>query len=99
MKLHDFGLWFQCLQLEEENSKKNVFFFGCRILYHGFCVGKQFADYSLSLSNKTPFMLSLKDDYPMIQASQFNVAYHYDIDRLITAEDFEIIENPNYRGD
>jgi hypothetical protein len=94
MKIHDFGLWFK----EAASGKWSVtiptypHYF---IYYDGRQLGKQWVDFDLTIYDDEPHIIRLKNKFP------FRESYRqtYALDRPITLEDFEIVKNPDYRGD
>ena len=93
MKMHDFGLWFYSrVECEPYNWSSTIpQTAGFYIYYDGKFLGFQFHDFSLSIYKGEPHIIKLKK--PFIYDG-----YFYDIGHILTLDDFEIVENPNYRG-
>jgi hypothetical protein len=95
MKITDFGLWF--------------FFYGTyewlattppegdfHIYYDGVQIGTQWSDFFLAISSDTPHIIKLKKDFPNYWDGRYD---GYNIGRPLPLDDFEIILNPDYKGD
>jgi hypothetical protein len=94
MKLRHFGLWFHCRSSWEWSttiSKKGAF----DIYYDGHYLGVQWHDFRLTIYNDEPYIIVLKSKLPISQGYK----YARVLDRPITIDDFEIVKNPDYRGD
>jgi hypothetical protein len=92
VKLTDFGLWFEyCSGNKYEWSvtiPKNPIYDIC---YDGYYLGKQWSDFDLVIWKDTPHTIKLKNKFT-------NVGMYYEIGRLLTLDDFEIVQNPDYKG-
>jgi hypothetical protein len=92
MKMHDFGLWFY-LHVGYENWYSTIpQTAGFYIFYDGKRLGTHYHDYSLSIFKFEPHIIKLKK--PFISDD----GLFYDIGHIITLDDFEIVENPRYKG-
>jgi hypothetical protein len=96
MKLTDFGLWFECWSGNSYEWSvtipKNPDY---EIYYDGYYLGKQWSDFDLLICDNEPHIIRLKNKF------LFKKSYRriYSFDRPLTLDDFEIIPNPDYRGD
>ncbi len=91
MKITDFGLWFRnWSNYEWSNTIPQRP--GCDIYYDGQNLGYQtsYFDVRIYARKDQPHMIKLKSDFT-------RTVIHYEINRLITMEDFEIISNPYYK--
>jgi hypothetical protein len=95
VKIHDFGLWFGYLKhggFHPEWSAtipQGEGYFG--ILYDGVELGYQYSDFNLMILDHQQLIMRLKYNFPLF-------AGFYRIGRPLTLDDFEIIPNPDYRG-
>jgi hypothetical protein len=92
MKIHDFGLWFK----ETASGKWSVTIPTCPhyfIYYDGRKLGKQWADFDLTICDDEPHIIKLKKKLTQ------SMAGFYEIGRRLSLDDFEIVKNPDYRGD
>lgn len=95
MKLTEFGLWFYFYADRKDrdmwsttiHQQGSVFIF-----YDGVKLGFIRSNFDLIIYNKTPHRIKLKKDF-------LKRDLHYRIGRPLTMDDFEIIPNPDYRGD
>ncbi len=95
MKLTDFGLWFGYSIDEDDNLgwstaiPQEDFFY---ILYDGVRLGHQYSDFELDVYDGKQFIIKLKNNFKLR-------GYFHRIGRRLTLDDFEIIPNPDCRGD
>ncbi len=95
MKIHDFGLWFAFWVGTKFNWSTTITMgpkYGFAIYYDGVQLGCQDDDLCLEIYVEEPHIIKLKKDFPLDSSGR------YIIDRLLTLDDFEIIENHDYRG-
>ncbi len=92
MKIHEFGLWFKAwpsckwfIIVPPEGA--------FMIHYDGKNLGWQLAGDFIEIYDHQPHIIKLKQKCPK---SGF---YYYIMNRRLTMDDFEIILNPDYRGD
>jgi hypothetical protein len=93
MKIHDFGLWFR------GEDDKGMFFWSSTIpqarviyiLYDSAALACHAHGFFKILHPFKPHIIKLKKKFA-------KHGPYYNINRLITLEDFEITENPDYRG-
>ncbi len=94
MKIHDFGLWFQEVASEKWSitvpQKRAIY-----IYYDGHYLGEQWSDFVLTIYDDEPYMIMLKSKLPVREGCIDTYAFG----RRITLDDFEIVKNPDYRGD
>jgi len=95
VKLTDFGLWFGYLKHGDFHPEWSAtipqgegYFI---ILYDGMVLGNQYSDFDLEIYDGEQFIMRLKYNFPLFAGC-------YQIGRLLTLDDFEITENPNYEG-
>jgi len=83
------GLWFQADSGRYSTTipKKG----GFEITYDGCWMGIQYRNFSLEISDQEPHMMKLKINFEWS-------GYIYEIGRQLTLDDFEIVENPDYRA-
>jgi hypothetical protein len=96
LKLTDFGLWFYFYadRADRDMWSTTIHQQGSAfIFYDGVDLGCQYLDFDLIIYNKKPQRIKLKKDFPR----QHDLRYR--IGRPLTMDDFEIIPNPDYRGD
>ena len=94
MKIHDFGLWF-CDWSSISNPKWSTTIPhspGCRIYYDGKLLGLQDIDLNLYISITKSRIIKLRNNFPRHLKEN-----NYEIGRILTIDDFEIIPNPNYK--
>jgi hypothetical protein len=94
VKIHDFGMWFCTWGGNINDSEWSTTIPhnpGYKIHYDGKWLGLQFHDFSLRIYTFEPHIIKLKK--PFISHGHF-----YDIGQILTLDDFEIVENPNYIG-
>ncbi len=94
MRIHDFGLWFNCdnglwySTIPEE---------GCfTIYYDGVLLGRKISKTDLYINEynpRNPYVIKFRDDF--FKGRKYGV--YYNVGRLVLA-DFEIIPNPDYKG-
>ncbi len=91
MKLYDFGLWFVDVISEEWST--TIPQTGCfSIRYDGNYLGVQYSDFVLQDYNSRRFTIKLKNKFA-------RNGHYYEVGRLLTLDDFEIVPNPDYKGD
>ncbi len=96
MKLHDFGLWFKLWNTPDGDEwsttipPKDIFDF----YFDGEKIGHNFFDNILSIYPETRHIIKLRCEYRLDDID----CRYMDIGRRITLDDFEIIENPDYKG-
>jgi hypothetical protein len=93
MKLHHFGLWFCGWSSNNWSTaipQTGLF----HIYYDGRLLGAQFRDFNLWVYEGRPHIINLKS----YLTNTTSIYHRYDIGRPLTIDDFEIIENPNYKG-
>ncbi len=93
MKLQDFGLWFQGLTSGKWSTiipRK----YSYKIFYDGLFLGIQWSDFELEIYNLYPYIIVLKSKLPVIKTCERT----YAVGHRLTLDDFEIMENPDYRG-
>ncbi len=61
------------------------------IYYGGKYLGRQTADFDIVICKEAPHTIKLKNKFT-------NVGMYYEIGRLLTLDDFEIVQNPDYKG-
>jgi len=61
------------------------------IYYDGKYLGRQTADFDIVIWKESPHTIKLKNKFT-------NVGMYYEIGRLLTLDDFEIVQNPDYKG-
>ncbi len=91
MKLQDFGLWFQTYYTWDWSvtiPKRAEF----RIYYDGEKLGWQYLDFDLKILEYQPHIIKLKNKFA------HDLMEYYRIGRPLTLDDFEIVENPDYKG-
>ena len=97
MKLTDFGLWFRdSVDMWSTTIPPRGCFY---IYYDGNYLGSQHpGDRTLIIYNDGPYTINLKKNFS-IDGEGFGLRYYtvYSIGRLLTLDDFEIVENPHYR--
>jgi hypothetical protein len=93
VKIHDFGLWFCGWPSGKWSTHIPVDVIGFYIYYDRKWLGKQWNRCDLYINNDKPHILVMKNKSPKYQHN-FCV-----IGRLLTFADFEIVPNPNYKGD
>lgn len=94
MKIHDFGLWFQAYTVRGEISwsatiPQTGYFY---IYYDSAPLGCQYDDFDLEVYTFNRFIIKLKNNFA-------RNGYYYNIGRRLTLDDFEIVPNPDYKGD
>jgi hypothetical protein len=89
VKLQDFGLWFQTYYTWawSVTIPKTEF----RICYDGRILGWQYQDSDLKILEDQPHIIKLKNKFA------YDLKKYYRVGRLLTLDDFEIIENPDYK--
>jgi len=96
MKLEDFGLWFArwCGNSWEWSVTIPTYphYF---IYYDGRQLGRQWSDFDLTIYGDLRHIIRLKNKFPLREDYKQTYAFG----RLLTLDDFEIIPNPDYRGD
>ncbi len=96
MKLHDFGLWFVFKAGSGVNWSSSIPSNpGFTIWYDGKGLGEQDYDFLLSIYPHQPYRINLTEHY-------WKTNYCEEIcwpTRILTFRDFEILPNPEYRGD
>ncbi len=92
MKLHHFGLWFRYVECDRYNWSTTIPLYTSHIYYDGRLLGIQYRNFILWVYEGRPQIINLKNNFIM------NNDGYYDIGRPLTLDDFEIIENPNYKG-
>ncbi len=99
MKIHHFGLWFHWLLNYPRSGREWVSIppLECPFLiyYDGHYLGEQWVDFDLTIYDDEPHIIRLKNKFPFRE----NYKQTYALDRPITLDDFEIVKNPDYRGD
>ncbi len=93
MKIHEFGLWFW----SDDNAEwsKTIPPDSFAIYYDGECLGRQWPDYELSIFGDIPHIMKLKMKLDVKKGCTYTYQFH----RLLTMDDFDIVENPDYRGE
>jgi hypothetical protein len=100
MKLHEFGLWFRCWRgwneyLWSSTIPRDGDF---DIFYNGYLLATQAANFELIVDwrylNKIPYKMIVPN---LIKKE--GTASAYEVGRLLTMEDFNIVPNPLYTGD
>jgi hypothetical protein len=89
MKLHDFGLWFRTFDSRIFSTtipQKEGFY----IMYDGSFLGYQTNQFNLRIFDDLPqpFIINLNNIFK-------KDSYYYNINRLLTLDDFEIVRNPS----
>lgn len=100
MKIHDFGLWFDCggRPTTKEWSACIPPMPNYSIWYDGLVLGAQGPDYSLVILDEKRYIIYLRNEFYR-EEGRFGQDYQvYHIGRPLALEDFEIRENPDYRG-
>ncbi len=92
MKLTDFGLWFEYwsgnnYEWSTAIPQEGDFY----IVYDGVRLGHQYTDFDLGVFNDVQFIIKLKNNFTRSGAYE-------KIGRQLTMDDFEIIPNPDYKG-
>ena len=93
MKIHEFGLWFNKWGLD--NFAWSTVIpgkAGFGIHYHGYYLGRQWSDFGLTIYDDEPYIIRLKRFFPV----RFD---YYLINRTLTLQDFDILENPDCNND
>ncbi len=96
MKLHDFGLWFKI------RITRNTYIWSSAIppesdywiYYDGMSLGKQYSDFDLVIYDDKPLIIKLKNKFYGLESSVYD---WYQIGRLLTIDDFEVVENHRYK--
>ncbi len=100
MKLTDFGLWFK-RWFSNKWSISIPDTDGFNIYYDGKAIGWQrlSLDYECSVYDSCfdSHIIQLKNKFP--ELGKYQDQQSYDIGRQLTLNDFDIIPNPEYRGD
>ncbi len=95
MKIHEFGLWFKSGYSDEGFSWSTTIppeGFLC-IYYDGDIMGQQNTrNFELSTTTWYAHKMRVREIFTK------NRKGHYQIGRRLTLEDFEIVENTNYKG-
>ncbi len=96
MKLTDFGLWFEYWSGNNYEwsftiPKNHAY----EIFYDGYYLGKQWIDFDLVIYDDEPYIIMLKSKLSV----RDNLRRTYAFGHLLTLDDFEIIPNPDYKGD
>ncbi len=95
MKIHEFGLWFR-QDGEWLTTFPQVHIpYVISIYYDGECLGRQWPDYELSIFGDIPHIMKLKMKLDVKKGCTYTYQFH----RLLTMDDFDIVENPDYIGD
>ncbi len=102
MKITDFGLWFECRNSSDNNlewssvprkGSSRIF-----ISYDGEWLGRQDRQGRLETYNTGRHIIALVPSlYSTYRESAIEAPGYY-IGRLISLDDFKIVENPDYRG-
>jgi len=97
VKLHDFGLWFiiripHYTYIWSSAIPPESDYW---IYYDGMYLGKQYSDFDLVISDDLSLIIKLKNKFQRLPSPSRK---WYQIGRRLTIDDFEIIENPNYKG-
>lgn len=97
MQITDFGLWFKSWNTHDEHQWSTTIpqYSGpLRICYDGRILGSHFHDYDFELRiwDDEPHIIALKSVFPKMGEGSYRV------DRRLTMDDFDIVENPNYEG-
>lgn len=96
MKLYDFGLWFVrhfgCPLIERWSTTIPKEICGFAIFYDGGCLGYYWDDFSIMLYDREPHIIKMKPEFDQETPSDIFIGRHLMID------DFEIIPNPDYKG-
>jgi hypothetical protein len=102
MKITDFGLWFECRNSSTNNlewssvplkGSSRIF-----ISYDGEWLGRQNQQGKLVTYSTGRHIIAL---VPRLHSTYYESTIEapgYCIDRLISLDDFKIVENPDYRG-
>jgi hypothetical protein len=95
MKIHDFGLWFKLKNSDDSFGWSTTIppegFIS--IWYDGDIMGQQnLHNFDLSITTWYAYKMRLRDIFSK------DYKGHYQIGRRLTLEDFEIVENTNYKG-
>ncbi len=95
MKIHDFGLWFRYWHNRKDHWSTTIYEKSSfQIYYDGEWLGDYRCNFDLDLYYDEPHIIKLRNKF--LERSDYNGTYM--IGRLLTLDDFEIIENPEYRG-
>ncbi len=94
MKLHHFGLWFRYVECDRYNWSTTIPLYSSHIYYDGRLLGIQYRSFNLWVYEGRPHIINLKS----YLTNTISIYHYYDIGRPLTLDDFEIIENPNYKG-
>ena len=97
MKIHEFGLWFFQDGEWFTTFPQGQLLAVVSVYYDGECLGRQWPDYELSLFgifDNLPHIMKLKIKLELKKGCR----HTYLFDRLLTMDDFDIVENPDYRG-
>jgi hypothetical protein len=100
MKIYDFGLWFYQVSDYFMGDKGTWFtnipdYDAFDIYYDGFFLGHQSAACQLYISKVVPYKINLKNRFRRVEHTHSS----FNIKRRLTLDDFDIIPNPEYKGD
>jgi hypothetical protein len=91
MKLYHFGLWFRYVECDRYNWSTTIPPYSIHIYYDGISLGDINLNFYMDIRHDKPHIIKLKKDFPKF-------SWYYLVGRPLTLDDFEIIENPNYKG-
>ncbi len=86
------GLWFQFYNGTWSNTFPREPGYG--IYYDGTPLGQQDRDFDLVIYDDRPLIIKLKSKFQRLESSSDQV---YRIGRLLSIDDFEIVDNTNYK--
>jgi hypothetical protein len=92
VKIYDFGLWFQSIDGRWSTIPRRS---ESRIYYDGSSLGFQYSNFDLAIYKDMRHLIQLRNQF----CSWGRHSTFKQIGRLLTLDDFEIIENPDYLGD
>ncbi len=92
MKIYDFGLWFLCDDGQWSAIPQRP---TSHIYYDGSSLGYQYSNFDLAVYQDKRHLIQLRNQF----CSWGRDSTFKRMGRLLTLDDFEIIENPDYRGD
>ncbi len=94
MKIYDFGLWFQSVDGRWSTIPRRS---ESHIYYDGINLGHQYSNFDLAVYEHKRYLIQLRNQF---YSWDFGGGITFKrMGRLLTLDDFEIIENPDYRGD
>ncbi len=97
MQITDFGLWFRLWNTPSGHQWSTTIsqYSGPLLIYYdGWTLGLHYydSDFELQVWDDGPHIIALKSVFPKVGEGWYRV------DRRLTMDDFDIVENPNYEG-